>query len=144
MLADAQRLPFPEATFPTVFAAWITTDVEDFAVVLQKVRRVLIPGGFLINYGVHPCFNGPHVANEGDTRVIHPTYRLSGWHTSSPWWGENGIRSRYGLRHLPLAEFWNAFLTSGLAIDCVIEPDRGDAIPFTFGVRAHRPSDKPR
>lgn len=140
MLGDAQRLPFPDASFPTVLAAWISTDVDDFAAVLREIARILVPGGVLINYGVHPCFNGPHVENDEDRRTIHPTYRKAGWHTSSPWWGKDGIRSRFGMRHLPLADFWNAFIASGLVVDHVVEPDRADNIPFAIGLRAHRPA----
>lgn len=143
VLGDAQRLPFSDASFPTVLAAWISTDVDNFGAVLQEIARVLTPGGVMIFFGVHPCFNGPHVAAEEETRVIHPTYRKSGWHTSSPWWAKDGIRSRFGMRHLTLAEFWNAFIASGLAIDHVIEPDRGDAVPYVLGLRAHRPAQAP-
>lgn len=139
VLGDAQRLPFADASFATVLAAWISTDVDDFGQVLREIARVLVPGGALISYGVHPCFNGPHVENVEATRVIHPSYRRTGWHTSAPWWGEGGIRSRFGMRHLTLADFWNAMITSGLTVDRVVEPDRDDGIPFVLGLRAHRP-----
>ncbi|WP_152365637.1 class I SAM-dependent methyltransferase [Microlunatus speluncae] len=139
VLGDAQRLPFTDAVFPTVLAAWISTDVDDFGQALREIARVLVPGGVLVGFGAHPCFNGPQVAVEGQTRVIHPTYRESGWHTSAPWWGEDGIRSRFGMRHLTLADYWNAMINSGLTVDRVVEPDRGDDIPFSLGLRAHRP-----
>ncbi len=78
VLGDAQRLPFADASFETVLAAWISTDVDDFGQVLREIARVLVPGGALISYGVHPCFNGPHVENVESTRIIHSTYRRSG------------------------------------------------------------------
>ncbi|MFC7621632.1 class I SAM-dependent methyltransferase [Microlunatus sp. GCM10028923] len=137
VLGDAQRLPFADRSFDTVLAAWISTDVDDFAAVLHEVARVLRPGGVMINYGVHPCFNGPHVQTEGELRIVHPTYRDTGWHHSAPWWGEGGIRSRFGMRHLTLADYWNAVINSGLTVERVIEPDRGDNVPFCLGLRAH-------
>lgn len=144
VLGDAQRLPFADATFETVLAAWISTDVDDYGQVLREIARVLVPGGALISYGVHPCFNGPHVEGDETRRIVHPAYRRSGWHTSAPWWGEGGIRSRFGMRHLTLAEFWNAMITSGLTVDRVIEPDRGDGVPNVLGLRAHRPIESKR
>ena len=47
--------------------------------------------------------------NEDDgSRLIHPNYRQPGWHEESPWWGEDGIRRRVGMRHIPLADYLNA------------------------------------
>ncbi len=140
VLGDAHRLPFAGASFGTVVAAWISTDVDDFAQALREIARVLVPGGSFVSFGAHPCFNGPHVATVESTRVIHPTYRESGWHRSSPWWSDGGIRSRFGMRHLTLADFWNAMINSGLTVDHVVEPDRGDDIPFSLALRAHRPA----
>ncbi|HET9894052.1 MAG TPA: hypothetical protein VFQ44_03895 [Streptosporangiaceae bacterium] len=38
---------------------WISTDVDDFPAVPAEAARVMAPGGTLLFYGVHPCFNGP-------------------------------------------------------------------------------------
>ena len=57
--ADAAALPFASGTFPAVAALWISTDVDDFGAVLAEAARVLTPGGPLVFYGAHPCFNGP-------------------------------------------------------------------------------------
>lgn len=137
--ADAAALPFADGVFPTVAALWVSTDVDDFAAVLGEAARVLKPGGFLVFYGVHPCFNGPHIQPRDDGAVIvHPTYRAAGWHQDAPWWGEN-IRRRVGMRHIPLAELFNAFRAAGLSIDHVAEP-RDEPVPFILAVRARRPS----
>ncbi len=140
--ADAGRLPFRDGTFRTVTALWISTDVDDFATVLIEAARVLEPGGTLLFYGVHPCFNGPHIqvgtAELGgeDVRLIHPTYRVSGWHAEAPWWGYN-IRRRVGMRHMPLAELLNAFAGAGFVIDHAAESERSP-VPFSLAIRAHR------
>jgi SAM-dependent methyltransferase len=133
--ADAAALPFADGAFPTVTALWVSTDVDDFAGVLTGAARVLRPGGLLVFYGVHPCFNGPCIENREDGgRVVHPNYRAAGWHTDAPWWGEN-IRRRVGMRHLPLAELLNAFAHAGLVIDHVAEPG-AQAVPYVLAVRA--------
>jgi|SRR5215216_1543909 SAM-dependent methyltransferase len=137
--ADAAVLPFADASFDTVIAMWISTDLDDFGAVLHEAARVLRPGGVFVAYGVHPCFNGPHVVyNEDDgSRVIHPTYRQSGWHQESPWWGEDGIRRRIGMCHVPLADYLNALLRTGLVLERFEEPGE-IAIPHALAVRARR------
>jgi ubiquinone/menaquinone biosynthesis C-methylase UbiE len=131
---DAAALPFADGTFQTVAAMWISTDVDNFAAVVGEAARVLTLAGVLLFYGAHPCFNGPHVQWMDDGGVLsHPTYRESGWHQESPWWGYN-IRRRFGMRHQPLADFFNAFISAGLAIERVEE--FGDRpVPVILGIR---------
>jgi ubiquinone/menaquinone biosynthesis C-methylase UbiE len=135
--SDAALLPFRDGSFRTVTTLWVSTDVDDFGAVLTEVTRVLEPGGTLLFFGVHPCFNGPHVqAGEGDTRIVHPTYRQAGWHRDAPWWGEN-IRRKVGMRQMPLAELLNAFAGAGLVIEHAVEP-REIPIPWALALRARR------
>ncbi len=133
---DAAAMPFRDGAFDTVLTLWISTDVDDFAAVLREAARVLAPGGTFLFYGVHPCFNGPHVQFAEDGVVmIHPTYRQAGWHTDAPWWGEN-IRRKVGMRQLPLAELLNAFAGAGLVVEHVAEP-RESPVPWVLAIRAH-------
>ncbi|WP_440070856.1 class I SAM-dependent methyltransferase [Streptosporangium sp. OZ121] len=136
---DATTLPFAADTFGTVTALWVSTDIGDFAGLIKEAARVLLPGGLLLFYGVHPCFNGPHIELRTDGAVvIHPTYRLRGWHERSPWWREGGVRDRVGMSHVPLPDLVNAFIDAGLSIDRLFEP-REHAIPSVLAVRAfHR------
>lgn len=128
----------PGEGFPAVAAFWISTDVDDFRAVMREAARVLAPGGMLLFYGVHPCFNGPCVEVGGDgARIVHPTYRMAGWHESSPWWGTEGIRCRVGMRHVHLPELLSAFLDSGLSIQRVVEP-RDEPVPFILAIIAQR------
>jgi ubiquinone/menaquinone biosynthesis C-methylase UbiE len=135
--ADAARLPFADGVFPEVVTLWISTDVDDYSAVLHEAARVLTPGGTLVYYGVHPCFNGPHSQILDDGGVLaHPTYRQSGWHQESPWWGPY-VRKRVGMRHQPLAELLNAFIAAGL--DLERGGERGDnAVPTILGLRARK------
>jgi SAM-dependent methyltransferase len=134
----AERLPFADGVFAAVAALWMSTDVDDFSAVVREAARVLRPGGRFLFYGVHPCFNGPCVENRADgARIVHPTYRNSGWHAASPWWGENGIRRRVGMRHIPLDELFQAILGAGLRIVDVQEPG-SDEIPYALGIVAAR------
>ncbi len=134
---DAAALPFAGGTFATVATMWISTDVDDFPAVLAEAARVLTPGGTLLFYGAHPCFNGPHVQWLEDGGIIaHPTYGIAGWHQESPWWGEF-VRKRVGMRHHPLPEMLNGFLAAGLAIEHVAE--YGDRpLPTILAIRARK------
>jgi SAM-dependent methyltransferase len=139
---DAAALPFADGTFPAVATLWISTDVDDFAVVLAEAARVLVPGGRLVFYGAHPCFNGPHTQLLADGGILaHPTYRLAGWHQEAPWWGPY-VRKRVGMRHHPLAELLTAFVSAGLVIEHVAEP--GDRpVPVNLAIRARKPGAQP-
>jgi SAM-dependent methyltransferase len=137
MVADAAVLPFADASFDTAMVMWISTDVDDFAKVVREATRVLRPNGVLVVYGVHPCFNGPHVLwNEDGSRLVHPSYRQPGWHQESPYWGD-GTRRHVGMHHLTLADYLNAFLTAGLALERFEEPDAA-GVPYSLAVRARR------
>lgn len=135
---DGAALPFADAAFPAVAALWISADVDDFAAVLAEAARVLTPGGVLVFYGAHPCFNGPHVQWTGDGGVLaHPTYRQAGWHQESPWRGHY-VRRRVGIRHHPLAELLNAFTTTQLTIEHVAESGQR-TVPTILAIRARKP-----
>ncbi|TCC53714.1 class I SAM-dependent methyltransferase [Kribbella capetownensis] len=137
MVADAAALPFADESFDTAMVMWISTDVDDFAEVVREATRVLRPGGVLVAYGVHPCFNGPHVIwNEDGSRLIHPSYRQPGRHEESPYWGD-GIRRQVGMHHLTLADYLNAFLTTGLTLERFEEPD-AQGVPHSLAARARR------
>jgi len=142
--SDAARLPFAAGSFDDVLALWISTDLDDFAGTLREIARVLRPDGLFYFYGVHPCFNGPHVEYQEDGgRLAHPTYRQSGWHRPSAWWAGDGIRGTVGMRHTPLAEFLNAFFAAGFVIEHAVEPGDGP-VPGALAVRARLSSGVPR
>ncbi len=46
--ADAQALPFPDASFDTVLSTFVFCSVPDPVLGLREVRRVLVPGGQLL------------------------------------------------------------------------------------------------
>lgn len=47
-VADVQELPFPDASFDAVLAAWMLYHVPDLDRGLSEIRRVLRPGGRLV------------------------------------------------------------------------------------------------
>lgn len=136
VVGDATYLPFADASFSAVAAVWITTDVDRLELVMVEVTRVLEPGGRLVIYGAHPCFNGPFVETlEDGSRRVHPGYRVADRYHNAPWWGPKGIRSRVGMFHLPLADLLNGIVASGLRIERVVEP-RDEPVPFILAIAA--------
>ncbi len=136
---DASRLPFRDGSFDDVAGIWVHGDLDDLPGVLAEVARVLRPGGRLLLFGVHPCFNGPCVEYRDDgRRIVHPTYRQSGWHHDAPWWSDDGIRQAVGVRHRTLAELLNDVLSSPLRLLSVHEP-RDDPVPAVLALVAERP-----
>jgi SAM-dependent methyltransferase len=138
---NAEQLPFESATLQLVVSSWMSTDVDHFDRMLSEVARILVPGGRFLFYGVHPCFNGPQVEAGADgSRLVHTTYREARRHLSAPWWKADGFRTKIGgMRHIPLAEFLNAFITAGLRLDHISEPS-DEPVPWAIVVHAGRRS----
>jgi len=133
--ADAVALPFANRAFSAAAVLWLSTDVDDFSLVLTEVVRVVERAGRVVFLGAHPCFNGPCVEFRDDgSRIVHTNYRAAGWHPDAPWWGEN-IRRRVGMRHVPLAELFTAFPGAGLHIERVVEPHEVP-VPWAIGIQA--------
>jgi hypothetical protein len=98
------------------------------------------PGGLVLFYGAHPCFNGPHIEDRGAAGLLlHPVYRVPGRHRPHPWWRPGGVRERLGVGHVPLAEMFNAITGAGLRIERVREP-RAEAVPFALAILAGAPA----
>lgn len=133
--ADATHLPFEDASFDAVACSLLHTDVEDFASVCREAARVLRPGGRLAYVGIHPCFVGPFARNPpGEPPELHPGYRNTAWTTEG---FSDGIRSRAGARHVPLAELLNAFLAADFRLVRIAEADDED-FPTRIGVLSQR------
>ncbi len=135
--ADGAELPFGEGAFDAAYATLIHTDVEDVAAVFREVARVLRPGGRFIYVGTHPCFVGPFIERTNDARyVLHPGYLDAGWHSDGPGLGA-GVRSRVGVRHVPLADLLTAVLGAELSLAAVEEV--GDELPALLALATTKP-----
>lgn len=131
---DALDLPFADESFDAVTASLVHTDVDDVARLLAEMGRVLRRGGRLVHVGVHPCFTAPGVERlPGGTRLIGPGYLDARRHESA---GE-GVRSRVGVRHVPLGELLNGVSAAGLVLEETLE-DYGDP-PLLLALAARKP-----
>ena len=139
MLGDGAVLPFADATFDTAMTMWISTDVDDFGASSARSRACYGRAG---SGRFTACTRASTGRTSSTTRTvaagppIRPT-GLAGWHDQSPWWGEDGIRRRIGMRHVPLAEYLNALISSGLTVEHFEEP-AGPDIPHALAFRARK------
>ena len=137
---DAGSMPFPDACASRVVSVLTLTDLDDVEPFFREAKRILSPGGLLIVISVHPCFAGPSVEMESGPHgvaVVHPGYWNTGRVFEGPGIG-SGVRSRAGVRHVPLSELLNKLLASGLRLEAVEELGEG-TVPWLLALKARRP-----
>jgi SAM-dependent methyltransferase len=125
--ADAQALPFEDASFDAVVAMLVHTDIDRYDLAVSEAARVLKPGGRFVHVGTHPCFVSPVARASEDGRL----QLFSGYHETrlafdSPAFarGAEGLRARVGTWQVPLATLLNAIAGAGLRLERTIEsPD---------------------
>jgi ubiquinone/menaquinone biosynthesis C-methylase UbiE len=141
MQADANALPFEDASFDAVISVCTNTDLDDVAAAVREVARVLRPNAPFVCLAVHPCFVGPHSVYdpEGGVPQFHAGwYRRVGRYDEAPGiWRSSGVRIRVGAGHLPLGLFLQTFLDAGLRLERIEEPE-GREYPFILGLRWRR------
>ena len=138
--AHGEELPFGDGEFDAAVSLWTHTDVADFEAVCRETARVLKVGAPFVYVGMHPCFVGPHslfVAGEGVPELHADWYRRIGRYEDAPGVTPQGLRARVGATHLPLAEFLQAFLDAGFALERVEEPGSRD-YPIAVALRCRR------
>jgi ubiquinone/menaquinone biosynthesis C-methylase UbiE len=64
-LADAQAMPYEDATFDGAYLATVLGEVPDPSAALRELRRVVKPGGRVV---VGELFGDPHMVTEGTLR----------------------------------------------------------------------------
>ena len=135
--ADAAQLPIASESVDAVISLATHTDIDDWDTAAREVGRVLRPGGLFVYAGMHPCFIGPFSELRDDgTRVLHEGYRDTRRRFHGPGIGD-GLRSRVGVKHLPLPNLLNPVLTAGMRIERFAEStDR--ATPLLLAFRAMR------
>lgn len=139
----ATALPFEDASFDAAVSVWTHVDLDDFAGALREIARVLRRGAPFVYVGGHPCFLGPHslfLKGKG-VPTLHPGYRPGRRYDASAPGVANpdGLRKRVGAVHLPLENFLQAFVHSGLRLEEFEELGDRD-YPHAVVVRARRPT----
>jgi ubiquinone/menaquinone biosynthesis C-methylase UbiE len=63
--ADAQAMPYPDATFDAAYLVTVLGEIPDQAAALRELRRVVKPGGRIV---VGELFGDPHMVTHGALR----------------------------------------------------------------------------
>jgi SAM-dependent methyltransferase len=135
--ADAGRLPIASGAAARCVSVLTLTDFDDVGPFFAEAARILQPDGQLVVITTHPCFIGPFAKTEGGsdgTIQIFPGYRNTERVFEGPGLG-SGIRSRVGVRHVPMAELLNKLIGAGLRLLNVEELGDG-TIPWVFSLVA--------
>jgi len=122
IVADALKLPFPDAAFDVVTVAFGLRNMADYEAALREMRRVLRPGGRLVILD----FSLPHGILRGPYRwYLHRVLpKLAGWLT-----GQKDAYEYLGgsIEAFPAGDAMNKLLeTCGFT--------RPSCTPMTFGV----------
>jgi SAM-dependent methyltransferase len=134
--AQGECLPFGDASFASVVAIMVHTDVTDYPAVLGEARRVLAPGGRFVHIGVHPCFCGGF-ADRTDPQaiIVRPGYLDGHWTKAS--WTDRGLRDKVGATHMPLPNLLRSFVEVGFVLEHFSEG--GEPIPTVLAISAMKP-----
>jgi SAM-dependent methyltransferase len=133
--ADAAVLPLRDGRLDAVASFVTHTDFDDWSAAVGEVARVLTPGGTFAYIGVHPCFVGPFAeALDDGTRQLHAGYADTALRFDGPGLGD-GLRSRVGVRHLPLSGLLNPVHAAGLRLGPFAELGDG-LLPGLLGFAA--------
>lgn len=136
---DVGLLPIPSGLFARCVSVLTLTDLDDVAPFFHEAARILHPEGHLVVVATHPCFIGPFTKLEAGSEGIahiYPGY----WHTERVFEGPgigSGVRSRVGVRHVPLSELLNKLIAAGFQLLLVEELGEG-TIPWLFAFVAKR------
>ena len=165
-VASALELPFAPQRFDFATAVMSLMDLPDHSQALKEIHRVLRAGAFLQFSITHPCFFPPHRrllrTPEGKAYAVEIGgyfERIDGkidrWLFSAA-----PVEAKVGLRpfevpvfHRTLAEWLNAIVEAGFALEQVVEPRADEAtarcvpavddtrvVAYFLYVRCRRPS----
>jgi SAM-dependent methyltransferase len=128
--ADAQRLPFADASFDLACSAYGAVPfVADSAAVMREVARVLRPGGRWVFSTTHPmrwCFaDDPGKAG----LVVHSSYFDRRAYVEEDDRGE----ARYVEHHRTLGDRVREIVAAGLVLDDLVEPEWPDGHDRPWG-----------
>ncbi len=122
LVADAARLPFPDARFPLVVAYNSLMDMDDMPGVVREIARVLRPAGEFCACVTHPLADaGAFQGNEADAPFV-----ISGSYLATRRFAadveRNGVTMAFRGWAYPLEAHFAAFEQAGLLIQALREP----------------------
>ena len=122
VLADAARLPFPDAAFDLVVAYNVLMDLDDLDAGVGEVTRVLEPGGRSALCMLHPIAEAGRFAS----REPDAPFTIEGNYFEERSYREtftrDGLTMTFSSTSRPLERYMRAFEHAGLVIEMLREP----------------------
>jgi SAM-dependent methyltransferase len=118
-IADAVRLPLPDAAADLAIAFMSLHDFDDLPAAVAEVARVLVPGGRFCVALLHPALTARLV--DGYATERRYTFTVE----------NGGLQMTYEGTHRPLAAYFAALETAGFVVESLREPVavRDDGVP---------------
>jgi ubiquinone/menaquinone biosynthesis C-methylase UbiE len=128
---DAQHLHgLADATFDGVVCNLALMDIANLPRAAYTIRRILRPGGWFAFAIIHPC--APVSSPEGTlSHAFHDYFEEGFWCSSNP----SSVRGKVGAYHRTLSTYLNSFLTAGLVLERVLEPQATG--PFAASIEGY-------
>jgi ubiquinone/menaquinone biosynthesis C-methylase UbiE len=134
LVADAEALPFADATFDLVVAFNVLSCVGDLGQAADEAERVLSSGGRLCASVVHPMYTGGRRTD--DAWTIGGEYMDEHLHTERV--RRDAVELTFANVHRPLGAYTEALERGGLLIDALREPE-WELVPMFLYLRATKP-----
>ena len=128
---DAQHLhSLADASFDGVVCNLALMDIADLPRASYTIQRILRPGGWFVFAIIHPC--APVSSPEGTLlHAFHDYFEEGFWCSSNL----ASVRGRVGAFHRTLSTYLNSFLTAGLILERVMEPQATG--PFAASIEGY-------
>ena len=117
MVANAERLPFTNASFDLVVAYMTLHDFDDMGSAVKEVARVLQPGGTLCAGVVHPINSaGDFTGLEDDAAFVIARSYFEG-RSYVDHIERDGLRMTFSSRHHTLEDYVQTLMSAGFAVE---------------------------
>ena len=135
LVADAAKLPLPDACSDLAIAFMSFQDVDDLAGSIHEAARVLTAGGRFCVAIVHPINSAGHFEDLEDTSPFFiPDSYLDAFHYEDRM-ERDGVEATFASVHRPLETYADALAAAGFLIELIREPAMPDGAGSGTGER---------
>jgi SAM-dependent methyltransferase len=120
--AQAERLPFLDASFDSVIVCMALEHIEPFEPALDEVARVLEPGGQFLLFLVHPFLQTPGSGWVDDAQLGEHYWRVGAYLRDDVALDEVAPGINFEFAHRPLGRYIHAMGEAGLLVHDMVEP----------------------
>lgn len=120
--ANADALPFPDASFDAVVVCLVFEHIADHVPAIREIARVLAPGGRFLFFLNHPLLQAPNSGWVIDHVLEEEYWRIGPYLPEDVTLEELAPGVVLPFVHRPLSQYVNAMADSGLLVEHMEEP----------------------